>query len=136
MSSALPLTLLATLAIFTAFWVLSLIRKDASVVDFYWGPGFVVIGWLALALDGADMQPLRLAIMLAVTVWGLRLGWHIFARHRGEEDARYADMRARHGAQWPLKSLAYVFLLQAVIQWSPPRRSSRRHSGLRAGRPP
>jgi steroid 5-alpha reductase family enzyme len=105
-----------SLCIFTLLWVVSLVRRDASVVDFYWGPGVVVLAWTAWGVGGADSNILRLAVLAAVTLWGLRLGWHILRRHRGEEDARYAAMRARNGAGWPLKSLGYVFWLQAIIQ--------------------
>ncbi len=116
MMSALWITFAISFGIFTLLWIVSLARRDAGVVDIYWGPGVVVLGWTAWWLGGADPQPLRIIILAVVTVWGLRLGWHILKRHRGEEDARYAAMRARHGAGWPLKSLVYVFWLQAAIQ--------------------
>jgi steroid 5-alpha reductase family enzyme len=115
--SALTVSFCVSLTIFTLLWVLSVVRRDAGVVDVYWGPGIVVLGWSAWVMSGQGLEPLRIMILLAVTLWGLRLGWHIFKRHRGEEDARYAAMRVRHGTTWPLKSLAYVFWLQAAIQF-------------------
>jgi steroid 5-alpha reductase family enzyme len=115
--AALLLAFGATLAVFTGLWVLSMVRRDASVVDFYWGPGFALIGWTAWVMGGPDGSSLRLFILAAVMLWGFRLGWHILMRHRGVEDARYGAMRARHGANWPIKSLFYVFWLQAIIQF-------------------
>ena len=41
----------------------------------------------------------------------------MFARRRGEEDARYRAMRERHGAAFPLRSLWLIFWLQALLLW-------------------
>ena len=109
-------TLAATFAAFTALWTLSLRRADASIVDFYWGPGFVVIGWMAFAMAGS-IDAARLILLMALTLWGLRLGWYMRQRHRGQEDARYAAMRQNHGADFGRKSLWLVFWLQAFLQW-------------------
>jgi steroid 5-alpha reductase family enzyme len=109
-------TLLATLAAFTLIWAFSIRLKDAGIVDFYWGPGFAVIGWLAWWLDDARWRG-DLVFLGLLTLWALRLGWHMTARHVGVEDARYADMRARHGPAFGKKSLWMVFWLQALIQW-------------------
>ena len=117
MAAALLTAFGATLAVFTGLWGLSLVRRDASVVDFYWGPGFALIGWAAWVMGGPDGSSLRLLILAGVMLWGFRLGWYILKRHRGVEDARYGAMRARHGASWPIKSLFYVFWLQAIIQF-------------------
>jgi steroid 5-alpha reductase family enzyme len=105
-----------TFAAFTLLWLLSLRLKDAGIVDFYWGPGFVVIGWLAWWLAGSAWVG-DIGFLLLITGWGLRLGWHMAARHSGVEDTRYADMRRRHGAAFPARSLWMVFWLQAAIQW-------------------
>jgi steroid 5-alpha reductase family enzyme len=109
-------TLLITLAAFTLVWALSLRLKDAGIVDFYWGPGFVVIAWLAWWMSGARWGG-DMLLLAPLTLWALRLGWHMTARHGGTEDPRYAAMRARHGAAFPSRSLWMVFWLQAVIQW-------------------
>jgi steroid 5-alpha reductase family enzyme len=105
-----------TFVAFTLLWLLSLKRKDAGIVDFYWGPGFVLIGWLAVGISGR-FDVFTLTFLAGLTTWGLRLGWHMTARHSGTEDARYADMRRRHGAAFPSRSLWMVFWLQAAIQW-------------------
>jgi steroid 5-alpha reductase family enzyme len=110
------LTFAATVAAFTLIWAESLRRKDAGIVDFYWGPGFVVIGWLGWFL-GPRGGGVGLIFLAALTLWGLRLGWHMIARHGGVEDPRYAEMRRVHGPSFGQKSLWMVFWLQAVIQW-------------------
>jgi steroid 5-alpha reductase family enzyme len=109
-------TLLVTLAAFTALWVASVRLKDAGIVDFYWGPGFAVIGWLAWWMSGSGWRG-DIAFLALLTLWAIRLGWHMMARHGGTEDARYAAMRAHHGEDFTRKSLWMVFWLQAVIQW-------------------
>jgi steroid 5-alpha reductase family enzyme len=109
-------TAAATFVAFTAMWALSIARRDASIVDFYWGPGFAVIAWIAWWMSPGELS-LDIAFATVVTLWGLRLSWHMTARHRGAEDARYADMRQRHGDAFGRKSLWMVFWLQALIQW-------------------
>jgi steroid 5-alpha reductase family enzyme len=115
-AQVLAATLLSTVAAFTLIWAISLRLKDAGIVDFYWGPGFAAIAWLAWWLGGSRW-PGDIVFLALLTLWAFRLGWHMTARHGGIEDARYADMRARHGAAFPARSLWMVFWLQAVIQW-------------------
>ncbi len=101
----------------TGVWLVSLAVRDSSIVDFLWGPGFALVAWFGLlALEG---DPTRQSLVAAlVTIWGLRLGVHIFVRNRGKgEDYRYARWRAQAGAQWWWRSLFKVNLLQGVILW-------------------
>jgi steroid 5-alpha reductase family enzyme len=114
--SLLYCTVAATFAAFTALWALSVPRRDAGIVDFYWGPGFVVIAWLGWLLSEPRLVT-DLVLVLPITLWGLRLGWYMVRRHGGAEDARYAAMRERHGSAFVGKSLWMVFWLQAAIQW-------------------
>jgi steroid 5-alpha reductase family enzyme len=128
---AASISLGVTVFAFIAVWFLSLGRKDAGIVDLYWGPGFAVVALLTLALDGTVAWP---QIMLGgmVTLWAARLGWHMAARHAkaGREDPRYARMRAERGAAFGRWSLPNVFLLQAVILWLV---ATPVHAGLIAG---
>lgn len=44
---------LVILAYMTVIWIASLAKRDASIVDVFWGLGFVVAGWVYFALtDG------------------------------------------------------------------------------------
>jgi steroid 5-alpha reductase family enzyme len=110
-------TLATTLAAFVVLWMVGTARREASIVDAYWGLGFVVVVWQAITMnDAARWRPLLLASF--VTVWGVRLAWHIFRRNHGRgEDRRYAAMRSKHGDRFWWISLFTVFLLQAVILW-------------------
>ncbi|NIQ90827.1 MAG: hypothetical protein GWN93_18185, partial [Deltaproteobacteria bacterium] len=44
--SILATNLIAVMMMMFAVWLLSLIKRDASIVDVFWGLGFVVVAWL------------------------------------------------------------------------------------------
>lgn len=99
-------------------WIISLVLKNSSIVDIFWGAGFVLTGWAYFLLT-PDGFPLRkLIIMILVTVWGLRLSIHILIRNlRKPEDFRYQKWREESGKIWWIKSLFQVFLLQGLLMW-------------------
>jgi steroid 5-alpha reductase family enzyme len=98
-------------------WLLSLSLKNSSIVDIFWGIGFVIITWLAFSL-GQGYIPRKQLVAVLVTMWGLRLALHIFFRNWGKgEDFRYAKWREENGARWWWLSFFQVFLLQGVLMW-------------------
>ena len=100
-----------------ALWLVSLARRDASIVDPFWSTGFAGVAWVGLATCGGP-SPRSWLVAALTTVWALRLSGHLFLRNRGHgEDFRYQAMRRRHGARFPLVSLFSVFLLQGAILW-------------------
>lgn len=110
--------LAAAAALMTAVWLLSLSRRDASIIDVFWGPGFALLAWLYFA-RGPQQGARQLLVPILVTAWGLRLALYIFWRNRGKgEDPRYAAMRARYGRRFPWLSLPIVFWLQAALLWA------------------
>jgi len=107
----------AAVALFVAVWLASLVVADASIVDVFWGVGFIVVGWVCFAV-GHGAHDRRLLLAVLVTVWGVRLATHIGARNRGKgEDRRYVEMRERDGSRFWLTSLYRVFGAQAVVLW-------------------
>ncbi len=98
-------------------WIVSLARRDAGIVDTYWGPGFVLL--TAVYASSTSGWSVRSGLVLAlVAVWGIRLGVHIHRRNHGRpEDPRYAAWREQAGASFWWRSLFTVFLLQALIMW-------------------
>ncbi|MEM7356488.1 MAG: hypothetical protein AAF657_37075, partial [Acidobacteriota bacterium] len=46
--------LAAAISLMTLVWVVSLFRRDASIIDIFWGLGFVVLGWLYFARGQQD----------------------------------------------------------------------------------
>jgi steroid 5-alpha reductase family enzyme len=107
------------IALMTAVWLGSLVRRDASLVDRFWGAGFVVLAaFYVLSAPAGAEAPLRAVALVLTAVWGMRLSVYLTRRNWGRgEDYRYAEMRARHGARFPFVSLFTVFLLQAVLLW-------------------
>jgi len=109
--------LAAALAAFTALWLASLALRNASIVDIFWGPGIVWVGWL-YHLMASPRTGLGLLACALVTAWGLRLAAHIAVRNAGAgEDFRYRQWRERSGLAFWWVSLFKVFLLQAVVLW-------------------
>ncbi len=110
-------TLEATAALMLSVWLLSLVKKDASVVDIFWGLGFVLIAAVCRSATGG-YHGRKVLITSLAAVWGLRLALHIFLRNKGKgEDYRYQAMRRRFGWRFPIVSLFTVFGLQGVLMW-------------------
>lgn len=99
-------------------------KKDNSYIDVMWGLTFVfpLVGLvLQRLIDSTLPDPdLRCYLVLVlITIWAVRLAWHIGARHKGE-DFRYQDMRSRwtetggkFGYYW--RALVWVFMMQGVF---------------------
>lgn len=109
--------LAAVVALFTILWIASLIVRNSSIVDMWWGPGILLIGLTYfLTTDGAQSRGRMVVSLLAL--WAIRLAWHIGARNIGHgEDFRYAKWRRERGASWWWFSYFKVFVLQSVIAW-------------------
>lgn len=108
----------AIAAMMVAVWLVSLWRKDASIVDLIWGLGFVLIAWLTYWSRYADDRPPSLILPCLTTVWGLRLSAYLTWRNHGKsEDFRYRAMREKWGDKFPLVSLLIVFGLQGIVMW-------------------
>ncbi len=101
-------------------WLLSLARKDASVVDVFWGMCSVVLALAYFALTPNGYGPRKLLITVLYTLWGLRLSGYIFWRNvlgKKGEDYRYRRMRENVGPPFWWRSLFTVFLLQGLFIW-------------------
>jgi len=107
----------ALVAAFTVLWLASLPLKNASIVDMWWGPAFVLASAVYATAHGSIGRR-GLAVMALLTLWAVRLAWHIGRRNVGHgEDPRYATWRTQHGASWWWFSWVKVFLLQATVAW-------------------
>jgi steroid 5-alpha reductase family enzyme len=117
MTEAMLIAAITIMCVMVATWLLSLLLKNASIVDIVWGLGFVITSWvLALTIDGDSTRQILLAVM--VGAWGLRLGGYLAKRNIGHgEDWRYKAMRKKKGARFGLISLVTVFGLQGVLMW-------------------
>lgn len=109
------------LAVLTVYmllqWLGSLRYRDASLVDRYWGGGFVIVAASTFLYSGYDS--FRDGLLLGLTaIWGLRLSAYLTWRNWGTgEDYRYAAMREKHGGRFPVVSFFSVFALQGLLTW-------------------
>ena len=104
-------------AVMIITWVVSLVLRDASVVDPVWPLAFIAVAITALIAGSGD-EGRRILIACVVAIWGARLSIHLLVRNAGkEEDFRYAAMRAKRGHRFWLTSLVTVFLLQGLLVW-------------------
>jgi steroid 5-alpha reductase family enzyme len=99
-------------------WLLSFALRNSSIVDIFWGTGFVIVGWATFLLTRDGYLARKLLLAALATVWGLRLSLHILRRNWGKpEDFRYAKWRQENGARWWWVSFFKVFLLQGALLW-------------------
>ncbi|MBN2207525.1 MAG: DUF1295 domain-containing protein, partial [Candidatus Aminicenantes bacterium] len=82
MGQDLVVAALAVLAYMTALFVFALLKKDNSIVDIAWGPGFILIAGLTSFFWRGTTAREALVCAL-VFVWGARLAVHIALRNRG-----------------------------------------------------
>jgi steroid 5-alpha reductase family enzyme len=103
---------------FLTFFIIGQLIKNNSIVDIAWGLGFVVSAWYAF-LNNSDIGIKGILITVCITIWGLRLTYHIAKRNLGKsEDYRYINMRKRWGNRFTLlKSFLNVYFLQMIIQF-------------------
>ncbi len=109
------LTLAAVLLIYMSLWFgISLIRGRNDVADVAWGLGFVVLAWVSFVISEASQRGVLVGVL--VSVWGLRLAWHIYTRHKGKaEDYRYLEWRKQWGRWFYLRSYVQVYLFQGLL---------------------
>ncbi|HMV30125.1 MAG TPA: DUF1295 domain-containing protein, partial [Anaerolineales bacterium] len=109
---------LIILVLMLLLWLYSLAIKNSSIVDIFWGTGFVITFWATAWIGATALSTRVLLLGVLVTLWGLRLSLYIFSRNHGQpEDFRYAKWREEAGSAWWWRSFFKVFLLQGVIMW-------------------
>ena len=109
---------LEALAVLLAFgilgWLVSLWKKDVSIVDSMWSVMFLLAA--ATYLVSGDAGPRAPLVVLLVSIWALRLAGYITWRNWGEtEDYRYQKIRANNSPGFAFKSVYIVFGLQGFL---------------------
>ncbi len=102
----------------TLLWLLSIRLRNVSIVDIFWGFGFVLTNGLYFILGHGDPAR-KLLLLVLVSLWGLRLTIYLAWRNGGKgEDFRYQQFRQDYGPHryWWI-SYFQVFLLQGVLMW-------------------
>jgi steroid 5-alpha reductase family enzyme len=113
----LTLSVLVVLVYMVAIWLLSLLTRNASIVDIFWGLGFVLLAVVYFVVTDGFIGR-KVLITALVAVWGLRLSLYILWRNWGKgEDYRYRKWREEAGEKFWWTSLFQVFLLQGALLW-------------------
>ena len=109
---------LVLLGLMILLWLYSLIIKNSSIADIFWGTGFIIAFWAAVAINSTQLNTRLILLGALVTIWGLRLSIHLYLRNQGKpEDFRYAEWRKEAGTSWWWRSFFKVFVLQGVLLW-------------------
>lgn len=107
---------LIILVLVTLLWVWSVFIKNVSIVDIFWGFGFVVVNAFYVFNSG-EFNARKILILTLVSIWGLRLSIYLAIRNIGKgEDFRYQEFRRDYGPEryWWF-SFFQTFLLQGVL---------------------
>lgn len=109
------ITFFVGLVVQTSAYVYSLYTKRSDIVDVVWGMSFVFVGFFWIAFTQAPSFSFAVALLL-VSVWGVRLSYHIGLRHfsKETEDRRYVSMK--EGWRFPqIRAYFQIFVLQAFL---------------------
>ncbi len=106
----------------TLLWAVSVAVRDASLIDIFWGFGFLTVGAICLYLANPKTPYLILLSALPI-IWGARLTLYLGKRNLGHgEDKRYVNMRRRakknkglREMPWRLRSLFTIYFGQGLL---------------------
>jgi steroid 5-alpha reductase family enzyme len=115
-------SLLITLFYTSCIFFIAKHKKDNSIIDIAYGPGFIITA-VALACIQLTYHPLPTfgsIIFILILIWGIRLSRRIYKKnkHKGE-DFRYRawreDWMIRGEKYFLLRSYVQIFILQGII---------------------
>ena len=107
---------LSVMILMTVLWLISIPLKNVSIVDIFWGIGFLTANSVYFFLSD-EIYTRKWLIFALVTIWSLRLSGYLFFRNYGKaEDFSYQEFRRHYGANryWWF-SFFQVFLLQGSL---------------------
>lgn len=99
----------------TGLWTVSVVKRDASIVDPWWSIAFLLVAVHTVSQSG--LTPAKALLLMMVAGWALRLWLHLLSRNWGEsEDPRYRAFREHFGPDryWWI-SFFQVFCLQGLL---------------------
>lgn len=97
----------------SAWFLVAKSRKRIDTVDVAWGLGFVLVAWATLW-----QSPSFHSVLIAniVTVWGIRLAYHIYSRHTfTKEDRRYIELSKKWKGNFWTRAYVSIFLVQGAL---------------------
>ncbi len=96
-------------------------KKDNSYIDVMWSLSFLLPNYMIIGAKMALNQPIdgrTWAINACLTLWAVRLAYHIGKRHTGE-DYRYVSLRERMSTRgqccYYVNAFLLIFMLQAGL---------------------
>lgn len=102
---------------FFLLFIYGTIIKNNSIVDIFWGVGYVISAWTLYLINGEFTLVGTIANIL-VSLWGLRLFYHIARRNIGKpEDFRYENWRKAWGKAVIPRAFLQVYMLQATFMF-------------------
>lgn len=111
------IALVAMTALACCSWLVSVVKRDVSIVDSVWS-AMILLAAVVYAAVLPDVGGRAVPVLVLVAIWALRLAGYITWRNWGEgEDRRYQVIRARNEPNFQWKSLYLVFVLQALLAW-------------------
>lgn len=98
-------------------WLLSLLKRDVSIVDSVWSLFFFSVTLLYF-FNTQPNGPRSVWVLALIGLWAVRLCAYLTWRNWGQpEDRRYQAIRQRNEPNFPTKSLWLIFFFQAVLAW-------------------
>jgi len=110
--------LLLIIVLMTFLWIISIFIRNVSIVDIFWGLGFVIVSGVYF-VHAPGNEGRKLLVLILTLIWGTRLSGYIAWRNHGRgEDFRYREFRKKYGENryWWI-SYFQTFLLQGVLMW-------------------
>ena len=110
--------LLVIMIMMSLLWIASIVLHNVSIVDLFWGAGFVLAAGFYFLATG-EVTTRKIILLSLVSIWGLRLSSYLAWRNIGKgEDFRYQEFRKKYGEKryWWI-SFFQTFLLQGVLMW-------------------
>ncbi len=108
--------LIAILLFALSGWLLSFATKHYSHVDSMWSLFMAITAYVS-ALFVYDLSARAVLVLIAITLWALRLSLFLTWRNWGKEDHRYQTIRQNNEPHFWFKSLYIIFAFQAVLAW-------------------
>ena len=108
-------SLIILFAFYLGLFFLSVKLKDNSIVDIFWGFGFLVIANTTFFLE-AEKTTDQIMITILISLWWIRLFMHILSKwlNSSWEDFRYQEFR-RNWEWFYTRSFFQVYMLQFII---------------------
>lgn len=108
------ITIFVLLIYFFIFFLIGQAKRNNGLIDIAWGFGFVIVAFISLLYS--DFSKLSLLLFILVSLWGLRLSYHLFKRNwNKEEDFRYKDMRKKWPVNQKLNFFLNIYMPQMVL---------------------